>query len=183
MFHCVVWWACMLCMCTISLFSDSFSLSSVKGWFKEAGLTWSNSQCAQVILKPEASRSQTQMMITMITKIMIMIIQVLCFMGAEMFVGCISEALNHLADQITNMQQQYPDSLVIFGGDFNRANLNYEHQFLWGHVYQPKLSVHPTITNPGLLQNPDSFVRPRTRPQKWGQDPVQPGHNILMKEE
>lgn len=38
----------------------------------------------------------------------------------------VSEALQHLAKQITNMEHKHPDSLFIVLGDFNRANLSQE---------------------------------------------------------
>lgn len=40
--------------------------------------------------------------------------------------ACMREALQRLANQITSMEQEHPDSLVIILGDFDRANLNHE---------------------------------------------------------
>jgi len=40
--------------------------------------------------------------------------------------ACVSEALQHLAEQITTMEHKHPDSLLIVLGDFNRANLSKE---------------------------------------------------------
>ena len=40
--------------------------------------------------------------------------------------ACVTEALQHLADQINNVEKKYPDSLLSVLGDFNRANLSYE---------------------------------------------------------
>ncbi|KAI3353757.1 hypothetical protein L3Q82_004989 [Scortum barcoo] len=40
--------------------------------------------------------------------------------------ACVTEALQQLADQIRNVEQQHPDSLLIVLGDFNRANLSHE---------------------------------------------------------
>lgn len=37
----------------------------------------------------------------------------------------VSEALQHLADQMTNVEQQHLDSPLIALGDFNRANLSH----------------------------------------------------------
>ena len=37
-----------------------------------------------------------------------------------------SETLQRLTDQITSMEQEHPDSLLIILGDFNRANLSHE---------------------------------------------------------
>ncbi|XP_051518420.1 uncharacterized protein LOC127420290 [Myxocyprinus asiaticus] len=38
----------------------------------------------------------------------------------------LNTALQQLADQITDMEQQYPDSVIIILGDFNKANLTRE---------------------------------------------------------
>ncbi len=40
--------------------------------------------------------------------------------------ACVSGALQHLADQITNVEQKHPDPVLIILGDFNRANLSHE---------------------------------------------------------
>ena len=40
--------------------------------------------------------------------------------------ACVTEALQHLADQITDEERKHPDSLLIVLGDFNRANLSRE---------------------------------------------------------
>ncbi|KAI3372041.1 hypothetical protein L3Q82_006694 [Scortum barcoo] len=40
--------------------------------------------------------------------------------------ACVTEALQQLADQIRNVEQQHPDSVLIVLGDFNRANLSHE---------------------------------------------------------
>ncbi len=37
--------------------------------------------------------------------------------------ACVSKVLQHLPDQITNVEQKHPDSLLIVLGDYNRANL------------------------------------------------------------
>ena len=38
----------------------------------------------------------------------------------------VTEALQHLADQVADMEKKHPDSLLIILGDFNRANLSQE---------------------------------------------------------
>ena len=38
--------------------------------------------------------------------------------------ACVTEALQQLADQITDMERKHPDSLLIVLGDFNGANLS-----------------------------------------------------------
>lgn len=40
--------------------------------------------------------------------------------------ACVLEGLQHLADQVTDVEKKHPDSLLIILGDFNRANLTYE---------------------------------------------------------
>lgn len=40
--------------------------------------------------------------------------------------ACVSEVLQRLANQITSVEQEHPDSLTIILGDFNRANLSHE---------------------------------------------------------
>ncbi len=40
--------------------------------------------------------------------------------------SCVSEALQHLADQITNMERKHLDSLLIILGDFDRASLSHK---------------------------------------------------------
>lgn len=40
--------------------------------------------------------------------------------------ACVREALRRFANQITSMEQEHPDSLLIILGDFNRANLSHE---------------------------------------------------------
>ncbi len=48
--------------------------------------------------------------------------------------ACVSAAMQQLAEQISEMEQRYPDSLLIILGDFNKANLSrelpkYRHHF------------------------------------------------------
>ena len=38
----------------------------------------------------------------------------------------VADALQQLADQITDIEEKHPDSLVIIVGDFNNAKLNQE---------------------------------------------------------
>ena len=40
--------------------------------------------------------------------------------------ACVADALQQLADQITDIEKKHPDSLVIIVGDFNNAKLNQE---------------------------------------------------------
>ena len=40
--------------------------------------------------------------------------------------ACVSEALRHLADQITSTERKYPVSILIILGDFNKSNLSHE---------------------------------------------------------
>ncbi|KAI3361527.1 hypothetical protein L3Q82_013676, partial [Scortum barcoo] len=40
--------------------------------------------------------------------------------------ACVTETLQQLADQIRNVEQQHPDSLLIVLGDCNRANLSHQ---------------------------------------------------------
>ncbi len=49
----------------------------------------------------------------------------------------VSEALQHLADQITNVEQKHLDSLLIVLGDFNRANLSHEPPKFRQHIKCP----------------------------------------------
>nr|BAB83841.1 ReO_6 [Oryzias latipes] len=55
--------------------------------------------------------------------------------------ACVTEALQQLADQITEVERNHPDSLVITLGDFNRANLKAE---------IPKYKQHVTCPTRGL---------------------------------
>ena len=50
--------------------------------------------------------------------------------------ACVTEALQHLADQITDMER-HPDSLLFVLGDFNRANLSLELPRYRQHVKCP----------------------------------------------
>lgn len=47
------------------------------------------------------------------------------FILVGVYIQPVSEALQHLADQMTNVEQQHPDSLLIVLEDFNRANLSH----------------------------------------------------------
>ncbi len=47
----------------------------------------------------------------------------------------VSSALQKLADQITDTEQQHPDSVLIILGDFNKANLSRELPKYKQHVY------------------------------------------------
>ncbi len=40
--------------------------------------------------------------------------------------ACVSAAMQQLAKQISEMEQRYPDSLLIILGDFNKSNLSRE---------------------------------------------------------
>ena len=39
---------------------------------------------------------------------------------------CVTEVLQHLADQVADVEKKHPDSLLIILGDFNRVNLSQE---------------------------------------------------------
>ncbi|KAI3376034.1 hypothetical protein L3Q82_016567 [Scortum barcoo] len=55
---------------------------------------------------------------------------ILCLSAAVWYGSCtsvpVTEVLQQLADQMRNVEQQHPDSLLIVLGDFNRANLSHE---------------------------------------------------------
>ncbi len=50
---------------------------------------------------------------------------------------CMSAAMQQLAEQISEMEQRYPDSLLIILGDFNKANLSCELPKYRQHVTCP----------------------------------------------
>jgi len=50
---------------------------------------------------------------------------------------CVSAAMRQLAKQISEMEQRYPDSLLIILGDFNKTNLSREPQKYRQHVTCP----------------------------------------------
>ncbi len=51
--------------------------------------------------------------------------------------ACVSAAMQQLAEQISEMEQRYPDSLLIILGDFNKANLSRELPKYRQHVTCP----------------------------------------------
>ncbi len=51
--------------------------------------------------------------------------------------ACLSAAMQQLAEQISEMEQRYPDSLLIILGDFNKANLSCELPKYRQHVTYP----------------------------------------------
>ncbi len=58
----------------------------------------------------------------------------------------VSSALQKLADQITDKEQQHPDSVLIILGDFNKANLSRELPKYRQHVTCPTSTVIYWIT-------------------------------------
>lgn len=51
--------------------------------------------------------------------------------------ACVSEALQNLADQMTDIERKHPDSLLIVPRDFNRVNLSCELLRYRQHVKDP----------------------------------------------
>lgn len=55
---------------------------------------------------------------------------------------CVSEVLQHLVDQVTNMEHTRPDSLLIILGDFKKANLSRKPPKYRQHIKCPTRDQH-----------------------------------------
>ncbi len=73
--------------------------------------------------------------------------------------ACLSEALQHLTDQITNVEQNHPDSLLIVLGDFNRAKLSHELPKYRQHIKCPTRDANILDTNHCYTVIKDSSVK------------------------
>ncbi len=61
--------------------------------------------------------------------------------------ACVSTAMQQLAEQISEMEQRYPDSLLIILGDFNKANLSREMLKYSQHITCPPEIIGSLLHN------------------------------------